>query len=272
MDTVIYQICYSPESKQNIPKGFLVLDNTSNERPDWREFWAIRNFLNNNALSDNTLYGFLSPRFSSKTGLDHSKIQSFLNNHYVGEDVVSFSPFWDLMAIFKNVFEQGDFFHPGLLQTCQKFADSFLDGIDLKNTIMDSRNTIFCNYFFAKKEFWVKWLQMADLLFCSAESMQSELANLLNMNTTYGLQQLPMKVFVQERLASICLIKNQNFKCLNYSPFNIGASTTPFNRFFNEAVRSDALKRAYLQTLHPAYLNEFASIRDSIIQQLGAIE
>jgi len=77
-----------------------------------------------------------------------------------------------------------------------------------------------------------------------------------------------MKVFVQERLVSICLLANQHFQCLNYSPFNTGPSTTPFNRFFHEAVISDALKRAYMQTLHPAYLKEFASIRDSIIQQL----
>ena len=268
MKLFIYQICYSPETKQNIPEGFLALDNIANQRPDWREFWAIRNFLNSHVLSEDALYGFLSPKFSSKTGLDHLKIQSYLDKHYVDEDVVSFSPFWDLMAIFKNVFEQGDFFHPGLSESCQKFADSFLDGMDLKNSIMDSRNTIFCNYFLAKKEFWDKWLQLAEHLFFSAESNQSELGKLLNQHTTYGLQQLPMKVFVQERLVSICLLSNQQFKCLNYSPFNTGPSTTPFNRFFHEAVVSDALKRAYMQTLHPAYLKEFASIRDSIIQQL----
>ena len=268
MKSYVYQICYSPETKQNVPEGFLVLDNTSNERPDWREFWAIRNFLNNQVLTENTLYGFLSPKFPSKTGLDHSKILSYLNNHYAGEDLVSFSPFWDLMAIFKNVFEQGDFFHPGLSETCQKFADSFLDGLDLRNSIMDSSNTIFCNYFLAKKEFWDKWLQIAEYMFLSAESNHSELGKLLNQPTTYGIQQLPMKVFVQERLVSICLLANKHLKCLNYSPFNTGPSTTPFNRFLHEAVKSDALKRAYIQTLHPAYLNEFASIRDSIIQQL----
>ena len=58
MKTRIYQICYSKETLANVPVGFLVLDNVANERPDWREYWAIRNFLLNNYLSEDTLYGF----------------------------------------------------------------------------------------------------------------------------------------------------------------------------------------------------------------------
>ena len=216
MKTCIYQICYSKDTFENIPDGFLCLDHLKNERPDWRELWPIRDFLKTNELSDGVLYGFLSPKFSQKTLLNHQGVQDFLLANYAGEDLVSFSPFWDLMAIFKNVFEQGDFFHPGLAN--------------------------------------------------------SDLYDELNAPTSYGEQQLPMKVFVQERLASICLLVHPNFRCLNYSPFNIGPSTTPFNQFFNEAVLSDALKRAYLQTKHISYLNAFATLRDSVIQQLGSIQ
>jgi vesicle coat complex subunit len=77
-----------------------------------------------------------------------------------------------------------------------------------------------------------------------------------------------MKIFVQERLATICLLSNKETKCLNYSPFEIGASTTPFNQFYHEAVLSDALKRAYGHTMNAAYLNEFSTLRENIIQKL----
>ena len=110
MKTCIYQICYSKDTFENIPDGFLCLDHLKNERPDWRELWPIRDFLKTNELSDGVLYGFLSPKFSQKTLLNHQGVQDFLLANYAGEDLVSFSPFWDLMAIFKNVFEQGDFF------------------------------------------------------------------------------------------------------------------------------------------------------------------
>lgn len=269
MKTCIYQICYSPETMAKVPEGFLALDNLANERPDWREYWAIRNFLLNNYLSEDTLYGFFSPKFNSKTTLDYAKIQNYLADNYSDQDVVSFSPFWDLMSIFKNVFEQGDFFHPGLSDTCQMFSDQHVARIDLKDAITHSGNTIFCNYFLAKRSFWKEWLSLGELLFEASENHDNSLAEKLNATTSYGEQHVPMKVFVQERLATICLLINKNIKSLNYNPFLIGASTTPFNNFYHEAVLSDALKRAYTQTNNQIYLNEFSSLRDNIIQKLN---
>ena len=269
MKTQIYQICYSPETLASVPEGFLVLDNLANERVDWREYWAIRNFLLSNHLSEDTLYGFFSPKFQSKTTLDHSKIQEFLSSNYKDQDVVSFSPFWDLMSIFKNVFEQGDFFHPGLADTCQMLADQHLARLSLKDSITHSENTIFCNYFLAKKSFWKEWLSLGELLFHTSENQVSELANKLNDTTSYGEQRVPMKVFVQERIATICLLANNKFNSLNFNSFAIGASTTPFNKFYQEAVISDALKRAFTQTGNHTYLNEFSSLRDSIIKKLS---
>ncbi len=269
MKIQIYQICYSPQTLENIPEGFLVLDNLENERPDWREYWAIREFLLNNHLSEDTLYGFFSPKFQSKTTLDHFKITEFLKSNYKDEDVVSFSPFWDLMSIFKNVFEQGDFFHPGLSVTCQIFANQHIATFNLKDSITHSENTIFCNYFLAKKSFWKEWLSLGELLFNASENQVSELAKKLNDTTSYGALRLPMKIFVQERLATICLLANKKFNCLNFNSFSIGASTTPFNKFYQESIISDALKRAYTQTGNQIYLNEFSSLRDSIIQKLS---
>jgi len=269
MKTRIYQICYSPETMANVPEGFLVLDNLKNERADWREYWPIRQFLKNNYLSDDVLYGFLSPKFPQKTGLNHENIQDFLNTHYSDQDVVSFSPFWDLSSIFKNVFEQGDFFHAGLTEACQAFSDIHLAGIDLRDSITHSQNNIFCNYFLAKKSFWLEWLELGELLFEEAENRRTELSKKLCATTTYGAQNLPMKIFVQERLATICLLTNKKFSCLSYSPFNMGSSTTPFNQFMRESVISDALKIAYTQTQEYSYLREFSSIRDGIIESLA---
>jgi len=269
MKTRIYQICYSPETMANVPEGFLVLDNLKNERADWREYWPIRQFLKNNYLSDDVLYGFLSPKFPQKTGLNHENIQDFLNTHYSDQDVVSFSPFWDLSSIFKNVFEQGDFFHAGLTEACQAFSDIHLTGIDLRDSITHSQNNIFCNYFLAKKSFWLEWLELGDLLFEEAENGRTELSKKLCDTTTYGTQNLPLKIFVQERLATICLLVNKRFSCLSYSPFNMGSSTTPFNQFIRESVISDALKIAYTQTQEYSYLREFSSIRDGIIESLA---
>lgn len=268
MKTQIYQICYSEETLAQVPDGFLALDNTDNSRADWREYWPIRNFLLNNYLSDDVLYGFLSPKFTSKTLLNHEGIHQYLASNYNDEDVISFSPFWDLSSIFKNIFEQGDFFHPGLANVCQQFCDQFAAGLDTHNVITHSQNTIFCNYFLAKKKFWLEWLNLGEKLFQCAEHSTGQLANELNQKTTYGVQQLPMKIFVQERFATIILLLNSETKSLAYSTFNTGPSTTPFNQFLSEAVISDSLKISYSKTRHPLYLNQFGIIRDEIISKM----
>ena len=265
-----YQICYSPETLASLPAGFHALDYTDNSRPDWREFWPIRQFLLNNYLADDTLYGFLSPKFSQKTGLDFASISEFINSSYTNQDIVTFSPFWDLCSIFKNVFEQGDFFHPQLANICKLFCNEFAAGLDTQNAITHSQNTIFCNYFLAKKNFWFEWVNLGDKLFQCAELNSSPLALELNKTTTYGIQQLPMKIFVQERIATIVLLLNSKINCLAYNTFNTGSSTTPFNQFLNEAVISDSLKMSYTRTRHSIYLNQFGVIRDGIISKMGS--
>ena len=59
-----YQILNHYTSRQELDPGFEVLDNSSNERPDWYEYWPIRKFLQNEALDENAFYGFLSPKFN----------------------------------------------------------------------------------------------------------------------------------------------------------------------------------------------------------------
>ena len=63
----IYQILTPLVSTRDLDPGFLVLDNSENARPDWFEYWPIRQFLLAKSLDENAFYGFLSPRFQSKT-------------------------------------------------------------------------------------------------------------------------------------------------------------------------------------------------------------
>ena len=266
-----YQICYSPETLASVPEGFHALDYTDNTRPDWREFWPIRQFLLNNYLDDDTLYGFLSPKFNLKTGLDFSSVSDFITSNYTNQDIVTFSPFWDLSALFKNIYEQGEFFHPGLLHAAQLFSNRHLSSLDLNGTVTHSKNTIFCNYFFAKSIFWKEWLNLANHLFSAAETEGSELFNVLNANTTYGVNNLPMKIFIQERLASTCLLLNSELTSLNYDIFKLNSSTTPFNKFLEESVLSDSLKFSFSQSGHHVYLNNFSLIRNRILSLLPGL-
>lgn len=266
MKACFYQICYSPSTFEAIEDGFIPLDNLANQRPDWREFWAIRNYLKNNYLSDDCFYGFFSPRFNEKTGLSHRLIVNFINENYTDQDVISFSPFHDFIGLFKNVFEQGDFFHPSLMGLCQLFSNEHLSRVDLEGSVMHSENSIFCNYFIANKRFWNVWSKIGEILFEISESGVGEISSKLNGNTSYGDKELPMKIFVQERIAAMCLLAEPSLKVLSYDPFKLGSSTTPLGRFYRESLMCNALKIAYAKTGNASYLDEFKELRNRVFR------
>lgn len=264
------QICYSPQTLSELPEGMLALDYQDNARPDWREYWPIRQFLLNNVLADNTLYGFFSPKFGYKTGLGSADVQAFIHQDSGLHDAYFFSPFWDLSSFFINIFEQGDFFHPGLTQASQKFVDSIGLSTNVKFQVTHSQNTVFCNYIVANKTFWLKWLALGERLFFAAEHPEADpqLQALLKDDTTYGEQRLPLKVFLLERLATLLLLNEPALKAKGYDCFQLSPSITPLNQFFNEAVQCNALKMAYDQSASPFNLHAFMNLRNQVFQQL----
>jgi hypothetical protein len=110
----IYQIYYA--RREDLDPGFRVLDNSSNERPDWFEYWPIRKFLLNESLDEESHCGFLSPKFKPKTNLSAAAVHEFVSRESNTADVVLLSPSIHLTAYHLNVFEYGDSVHPGLKQ------------------------------------------------------------------------------------------------------------------------------------------------------------
>lgn len=267
----LHHICYSEETQENIPAHFIALDNLSNARPDWREYWPIRNYLMNHALEDDVFYGFLSPRFTHKTGLDFEKIREFTYQHGADHDVLIFSPFWDLNSFFSNSFAQGEFFHPGLLACAQDFSDAAGLNMQLSELIMHADNTAFCNYFIAKKKFWLRWLELGEKLFHAAEKKGGPLSEALNRHTIYSHQELPQKIFIQERLVNLVLAEN-NFHSKAYNMFSMPGSITPLNQFMHKAVTANALKLAHVQTGESVYREGFQQLRDQVWNQSGITE
>lgn len=264
----LHQICYSNETAQNIPAQFLALENLNNNRPDWREYWPIRQYLLNHSLEDDVFYGFLSPRFTYKTGLDFEKIRNFVHQHGRENDVLIFSPFWDLNSFFLNPFLQGEFFHPGLLESMQKFSDHAGLQLNLNTVVMHTDNTAFCNYFIAKKKFWLHWLELGEKLFQVVESGEGEVAKSLQQNTLYSKEYLPHKIFVQERLVNLVLAQ-PGFKSKAFNVFDMPGSVTPLNQFMPQAIIANALKLAHVQLGAQEYLDAFRQMHEQVWEQSG---
>jgi hypothetical protein len=260
MDSMhIFQILNHYTSPQDLDPGFRVLDNSANERPDWYEYWPIRKFLLNERLDENTFYGFLSPKFRHKTNLGAAMVRDFILATGDATEVVLFSPSIHNSAYFLNVFEHGEAEHPGLAGISTRLFERVGRPIDLDGFVSDSRNTVHSNYFIAKPRFWRAWLEITEKMFAIAETPDDELGKALREPTSYrGRNDVQMKIFVMERIATWILVTNPSFVSRVRDPFAARA------RFYKlpVAIVCDALKIAYVSQGRRQYKDVFLLVRN----------
>jgi hypothetical protein len=237
----IHQISHGNDAE--LDPGFRILDNTANERPDWYEYWPIRRYLLGSPLEENTLYGFLSPRFKSKTNLSARALYAFLDRAAApAPDVVLLSPSLHLTAYHLNVFRYGEACHPGLIATAGAYFERIGARTDLTQLITHSGNEVYSNYFLAKPRFWRAWLELTEPLFAMAESPSDELGAALRRTTSYrGEHNVQMKVFIVERMATFLLARDRHYRVQVRDPF------AARSRLYKVpgAIVCDSLKRAY---------------------------
>lgn len=251
----IHQIYYSQESYEALDAGFIPLDN-SEGRSDWMEYWPIRQYFLNNAVRENDLVGFFSPRFFEKTGLSSADVYAHIESN-PGQDVYLFNPYFDLAAWYPDVFTQAGQAHPNIKDIFNKILNLLKIEINVDETITSSMDTVFCNYFVANLDFWKSWLIICEFIFQLSEEKSHPISVALNENTDYVRRKLPMKIFIIERVASFLLSTMRkwrvNSKYIYHNMDLTNNSTTTVS--IEELHKLDALKIAYIITKNELYIS-----------------
>jgi hypothetical protein len=268
MNIELYQVAYDERTRAMVEaSGFRMLDNTAGERPDWYEYWPIRRFLSSRVLQDDTWYGFVSPRFGEKTGLGPREVESVVAGLAAAgdpPDLVLFSPQPDMGALFLNVFEQGELFHPGFLRIAQQVVETLGIHVPLGTLVTDARQLVYSNYFVARKPFWDAWFRLTEAIFAMAEDPAHELGRALTEATHYP-GQAQQKVFMIERVASLMLATDPRWRAVPANTFRFAWSGfAAFNHDRDLAVISDALKMAFREHGWPEYITAFENLRKRI--------
>jgi hypothetical protein len=166
----IFQIYYKPELAQHCDPAFTPLDNTSNPRPELRE-WGVWDREHKRRLSENLdLWGYVSWKFKEKTNLTGQQVL----DHIVanpGYDVYLFNPCILNEAVFINGWEQGDLYHPNI----SAIGDTFLSKLGyedykVKEVLLDRTRMIFANYLVGSRRFWDMFMEFSNQLFTAAEA------------------------------------------------------------------------------------------------------
>lgn len=258
----LLHIGYNGATAAAIEPGFTLLDNRANPRPDWYEIWPIAAWLRTptTALDEDALYGFFSPKFRQKTGLGAAEVQAFVAAHPQAE-VCLFSPQPDVHMAFRSVFHGGEAFNPGYLATAQAVLLQAGVNADLNKVVMDSRVAVFSNYLVATPRFWRQWLGWVEVLIAQGEGPQREA---LCAATGYGAG-AQRKVFVGEGFASL-LCWGGDYRVAALSPFAVPwfSMLSPFRE---QLIALDALKRAWRDSGHSAYLQQFDTLSAQVLAQ-----
>ena len=264
----IFQIYYSEDTRDSIEEGFIPLSNMSNERPDWFEYWPIRNYILNNQLNKKYFYGFLSPKFSKKTNLNFNTIIKSLNSIQIDNfDVISFSPFYDQISFYKNIFEQTSFTSPDVLPSLNYSAKMLFPNFDVNNYLSSSLDTIFCNYFIATGSFWLEWFNVCEKIFHIAENYSDPNNHFYTTTTTYNKTSPHIKTFIIERIANL-LIKNNNFRSTVILSPTPTFAISEFSDLIKELILLDSLKISYNLTARLSFIEQFSLIRTEVIDKL----
>lgn len=265
----IHQIYYSEATRHSLDPGFIGLDNLVNERPDWMEYWPIRRFLRDNRLDADSYYGFLSPEFKNKTHLDSSTVHRFVENQPAGKDVILFSPGFDQQAFYFNLFEQGAAYHQETFDMFRECVALVAPEVNFNRLLMDSRNSVICNYLVAKPRFWAQWLEKCELIFALAEENATGLARKLNAAANYIKGSPQNKVFFIERVASLLLATQRQWSVAYFDPAALPYTDSSLRNFPHEMIMFDSLKIAYAENGLREYIETFKQLRENLMQHIG---
>lgn len=229
MNHEIYQIYYDENSKNKLSTNFIALDNSDGPK-DWCEFYPILKTLRSIILKEDTWYGFLSPIVFDKIDISADQIFNTLQK-YNGHDVMLFSSHWGDLALFNNVWVQGDKTQPGLFKEFNNFLEYSNRNLIKRNLINDFGESVTSNYVIAKKKFWQEWLLLAEdyLNYIEITNTQTD--------TSYKGKRMSLKIFIQERFPSYILNQN-SFQVIHadYSKWNNQLSSTMGYNLHNKSL------------------------------------
>jgi hypothetical protein len=251
----IHQIYYTKETQSKLDRGFIPLDNIENKRPDWREYWCIKNFFTKNNIINDDFYGFFSPKLFERTGLLSDDIYDFINQNEENIDIFLFNPIKKSSFVFFNVIDQATDKHDS--KTFDIFKKIFFiiskNKLNVFNLVNHSNSTVYCNYFVAKGSFWKKWLEINNFLFNDLELQQSIFRDDLTKKVNYANTKVELKVFIMERVTSIILACIPDIKRSSYNIFNMPnfKDTNFFSKKF--FLFLDYLKKTYEKNNNKIY-------------------
>ena len=122
MKIKIYQNYYQADQLSLLEPDFIPHDNTANKNPEYREYWLFLNMYEQGMHLEADFTGLVSQKFCEKTQIRGCDFINFMEqNRGFDAYFINPLPFVINAYAFKNVWYQGEFYHPGLFDSYRVF-------------------------------------------------------------------------------------------------------------------------------------------------------
>jgi hypothetical protein len=217
----IYQIHYQDSQKKMLDSAFVPFDNSEARFPYNYEFGVILKSYEN-PIANDELRGFLSWKFTEKTGLNGQRFKKFIADN-PGYDVYFINPF-PSSAFYKSIWSQGDFYHPELTKFAQNVFTKAGYNVDLKQLRSAPSSVLFCNFWVGNKKFWDQFMAFSKPLWQYFETHASAEEKQMYASEADVLSKAPYSAYLFERMFSTFLAyklasdeESSRLRALSYS-------------------------------------------------------
>lgn len=153
----LHQIYFRSSQREHLEPAFIPFDNSRNPKPEWHEYQTFLSEHEKGAWDDDAYYGYVSWKFGMKSGVSGRAFLDFIASD-PGAEVYFINPFHEYGLAFRNVWTQGDYFHPGMSELAADVFDEIGFDVDVTEMVNGEQDTAFCNYWVARPSFWRRYL------------------------------------------------------------------------------------------------------------------
>jgi hypothetical protein len=224
MSIKIYQAYYREDQIPNLDPEFTPYDNTANPVKNLYELYIYHQVRQLAQAGGVDLWGVFSWQWKNKMpGVTAPEVIRVAEQGVAaGATAIIFNafPFDEVLAY--NVWEQGEWCHPGICHLAHQLLTAMGENPDLVYEPMDNRTYLTANYFIGNSEFWDGLLEFLDRFKAAIPLLSEEDQKKLFSSAGYGPNpNLDYTGFICERMISTYLAKeldNFNGRLFNVLP------------------------------------------------------
>ena len=261
MNYKLFQICFTEDQLKEVDPLFTPFDNTANERPELREFHSFMKVWDKNVIEDLDAWGFFGPRWKEKLRYGSPDIAYEIENN-PGYDVYTFNHARIVDALFFNVWEQGEKWHPGIRQVVKKVLELMGHDSGILDDLMFDQTTCYCSYFVATKEFWKDYLEFLAKVKDCLENLSEEEKKIYESSANYARDKnLNLFHFIIERMFSTYLILNRDKIKVHAKPYDYNVYSGQLGEFVQVISALNNLKKLTLKHYSEEIFYQWNAIR-----------